>query len=56
MRTYFQAHLKEALGMLDEMEQPLETPDEFYADVASPFHRMPARLLPRRLRTTSSPA
>jgi DNA-binding transcriptional ArsR family regulator len=25
MRTYFQAHLKEALGMLDEMEKPLET-------------------------------
>src|SRR5277367_5390698 len=25
MRTYFHAHLKEALGMLDEMEKPLET-------------------------------
>ena len=25
MRTYFQVHLKEALGMLDEMEKPLET-------------------------------
>ena len=25
MRTYFQAHLKEALGMLHEMEKPLET-------------------------------
>jgi DNA-binding transcriptional ArsR family regulator len=25
MRTYFQVHLKEALGMLDEMERPLET-------------------------------
>jgi DNA-binding transcriptional ArsR family regulator len=24
MRTYFHAHLKEALGMLDEMEKPLE--------------------------------
>ena len=24
MRTYFQVHLKEALGMLDEMEKPLE--------------------------------
>jgi len=25
MRTYFHAHLKEALAMLDEMEKPLET-------------------------------
>lgn len=25
MRTYFHAHLKEALDMLDEMEKPLET-------------------------------
>ena len=25
MRTYFQVHLKEALGMMDEMEKPLET-------------------------------
>lgn len=25
MRTYFHAHLKEALGMLHEMEKPLET-------------------------------
>jgi len=25
MRTYFHAHLKEAMGMLDEMEKPLET-------------------------------
>jgi ArsR family transcriptional regulator len=25
MRTYFQTHLKESLGMLDEMENPLET-------------------------------
>jgi DNA-binding transcriptional ArsR family regulator len=25
MRTYFHAHLKEALGMLDEMEKPLES-------------------------------
>ncbi len=25
MRTYFHAHLKEALGMLDEMEKPIET-------------------------------
>jgi ArsR family transcriptional regulator len=25
MRTYFHAHLKEALGMLDEMESPLES-------------------------------
>src|SRR5580704_14372794 len=25
MRTYFQVHLKEALGMLDEMEEPTET-------------------------------
>ena len=25
MRTYFQVHLKEALGMLDEMEKPLVT-------------------------------
>jgi DNA-binding transcriptional ArsR family regulator len=25
MRVYFQAHLKEALGMLDEMEKPFET-------------------------------
>ena len=25
MRTYFHSHLKEALGMLDEMEKPLET-------------------------------
>ena len=25
MRTYFHANLKEALGMLDEMEKPLET-------------------------------
>jgi ArsR family transcriptional regulator len=25
MRTYFQAHLKESLGMLGEMEKPLET-------------------------------
>jgi DNA-binding transcriptional ArsR family regulator len=25
MRTYFHAHLKEALGMLDEMEKPPET-------------------------------
>ena len=25
MRTYFHAHLKDALGMLDEMEKPLET-------------------------------
>jgi ArsR family transcriptional regulator len=25
MRTYFHAHLKEALGMLDEMEKPQET-------------------------------
>jgi DNA-binding transcriptional ArsR family regulator len=25
MRTYFHAHLKEALEMLDEMEKPLET-------------------------------
>ncbi len=25
MRAYFHAHLKEALGMLDEMEKPLET-------------------------------
>jgi ArsR family transcriptional regulator len=24
MRAYFHAHLKEALGMLDEMEKPLE--------------------------------
>lgn len=24
MRTYFHSHLKEALGMLDEMEKPLE--------------------------------
>jgi ArsR family transcriptional regulator len=24
MRTYFQTHLKESLGMLDEMEKPLE--------------------------------
>ena len=26
MRTYFHAHLKEALGLLDEMEKPLEAP------------------------------
>lgn len=25
MRTYFHTHLKESLGMLDEMEKPLET-------------------------------
>lgn len=25
MRTYFHAHLKESLGLLDEMEKPLET-------------------------------
>jgi ArsR family transcriptional regulator len=25
MRTYFHAHLKEALGMLDEMEKPRKT-------------------------------
>ena len=25
MRTYFHAHLKESLGMLDEMEKPRET-------------------------------
>lgn len=25
MRTYFHVHLKETLGMLDEMEKPLET-------------------------------
>jgi ArsR family transcriptional regulator len=25
MRTYFHSHLKEALGMLDEMEKPLAT-------------------------------
>jgi DNA-binding transcriptional ArsR family regulator len=25
MRIYFHAHLKEAMGMLDEMEKPLET-------------------------------
>jgi ArsR family transcriptional regulator len=25
MRSYFQTHLKESLGMLDEMEKPLET-------------------------------
>lgn len=25
MRTYFHAHLKESLGMLDEMEKPKET-------------------------------
>jgi ArsR family transcriptional regulator len=25
MRTYFHSHLKESLGMLDEMEKPLET-------------------------------
>ena len=25
MRAYFQAQLKEALGMLDEIEKPLET-------------------------------
>jgi len=25
MRTYFHAHLKEAMGMLGEMEKPLET-------------------------------
>src|SRR5882672_8028374 len=25
MRTYFHAHLKEALGMLDEIEKPQET-------------------------------
>jgi DNA-binding transcriptional ArsR family regulator len=25
MRTYFHAHLKESLGMLDEMEKPLES-------------------------------
>lgn len=25
MRTYFHAYLKESLGMLDEMEKPLET-------------------------------
>lgn len=25
MRTYFHAHLKEAMKMLDEMEKPLET-------------------------------
>jgi len=25
MRAYFHAHLKESLGMLDEMERPLET-------------------------------
>lgn len=25
MRIYFEAHLKEAMGMLDEMEKPLET-------------------------------
>lgn len=25
MRTYFHAHLKEALGMLDELKDPLET-------------------------------
>jgi len=24
MRTYFHTHLKESLGMLDEMEKPLE--------------------------------
>ena len=24
MKTYFHAHLKEALGMLDEIEKPLE--------------------------------
>ncbi|MDQ1453508.1 MAG: hypothetical protein QOK38_3374 [Acidobacteriaceae bacterium] len=24
MRTYFHTHLREALGMLDEMEKPLE--------------------------------
>ena len=24
MRTYFHAHLREALGMLDEMDKPLE--------------------------------
>ena|ERR1700745_3485326 len=26
MRTYFHTHLKEALGLLDEMEKPLEAP------------------------------
>jgi DNA-binding transcriptional ArsR family regulator len=25
MRTYFHSHLREALGMLDEIEKPLET-------------------------------
>ena len=25
MRTYFHTHLREALGMLDEMERPVET-------------------------------
>ena len=25
MRTYFHSHLKESLGMLDEMDKPLET-------------------------------
>jgi ArsR family transcriptional regulator len=25
MRTYFHAHLKESLGMLDQMEKSLET-------------------------------
>jgi ArsR family transcriptional regulator len=25
MRTYFHAHLREALGMLDDMEKPVET-------------------------------
>lgn len=25
MRTYFHSHLKESLGMLDEMEKPVET-------------------------------
>jgi ArsR family transcriptional regulator len=25
MRAYFHTHLKESLGMLDEMEKPLET-------------------------------
>lgn len=26
MRTYFHAHLKESLSMLDEMERPMESP------------------------------
>ncbi len=39
MRTYFHAHLKESLTMLDEMEKPHgDWSDEFCAAVASSLH------------------